>query len=373
MLRRLSRFPWSQASNPDAWAQLLHESVQAVPAGQPASHSVLLARSRCRLKWFRLASVPAGERMAALQMQAQSWQPFDESSCLYSVVGDEGVILAWDAAAASALLRQAELDPERTQLIPETLLRKPDEDGVHLIACIEGVEGQVWREGLLRSSRWWPSMPSAEEWALFLHASACAAAPLPEPARLPWLGKPWLAMQRLGEAQAAGAEARIVAIGALALALCAGFVGRQAFDVWQQVNEREQAIAQLRESGAGLADARDMALAKATQAQQWLHLLSEAQPIEVIVELHQTLGKTGVQIKEFELAGGKMKLGLQLGPQTQRADVVRMLQSGGWFVGVAETRTENAQGLMHVELSLDGLRPPAKAQQAASAPEGGSI
>ena len=311
--------------------------------------------------------------MAALQMQAQSWQPFDTPACLYSVVGDEGVVLAWDAAAAAALLRQADLDPEHTQLVPESLLRKPDEDGVHLIACIEGVEGQVWREGLLRASRWWPSLPDEEEWALFLHSTGCATAPLREPAHLPWLGKPWLSMQRLGDAQSAGVEARVVAIGALALALCAGFVGRQAFDVWQQVNEREQAIAQLRESGAGLADARDKALAKATQAQQWLHWLSEAQPIEVIVELHQTLGKTGVQIKEFELAGGKMKLGLQLGPQTQRSDVVRKLQSGGWFVGVAETRTENAQGLMHVELSLDGLRPPAKAQQAASEPEGGGI
>ncbi len=54
--------------------------------------------------------------------------------------------------------------------LPESLAREPMDEGERLIACLEGVEGQLWTGGILSASRWWPKEPSEREWALFLRA-----------------------------------------------------------------------------------------------------------------------------------------------------------------------------------------------------------
>jgi len=54
--------------------------------------------------------------------------------------------------------------------LPESLAREPMEEGERLIACLEGVEGQIWTRGILIASRWWPDEPSEREWSLFLRA-----------------------------------------------------------------------------------------------------------------------------------------------------------------------------------------------------------
>src|SRR5690606_36537450 len=73
--------------------------------------------------------------------------------------------------------------------IPETLLRaKPAGDGPRLLAMMRGVEGQVWREGGLRASQWWPAPPDAATWRRFLRAAGLATGDdtVPEPETLPW-------------------------------------------------------------------------------------------------------------------------------------------------------------------------------------------
>ena len=35
----------------------------------------------------------------------------------------------------------------------------------------DGVEGQVWKGGLLTATRWWPTTPTPRDWAVFLRAA----------------------------------------------------------------------------------------------------------------------------------------------------------------------------------------------------------
>lgn len=54
--------------------------------------------------------------------------------------------------------------------LPESLARQPLKDGGRLVECIEGFEGQIWYEGNLIASRWWPVPPQKNEWLSFARA-----------------------------------------------------------------------------------------------------------------------------------------------------------------------------------------------------------
>ncbi|PHS29123.1 MAG: hypothetical protein COA85_02005 [Robiginitomaculum sp.] len=55
--------------------------------------------------------------------------------------------------------------------IPETLARVPMHSGRRLVKCLEGVEGQIWGDGSLVASRWWPDVPNQKQWVVFLRSA----------------------------------------------------------------------------------------------------------------------------------------------------------------------------------------------------------
>lgn len=326
---------------------------------------MVLARSRCRFKWFRLNTLAPAERLDALRVQARAWRPFDDSAYLLSLRGETGLAVAWDRLGAQRDLEVAGRDAARCRLLPEPLLRETAPDGAHLVRCFSGLEGQIWREGWLWSSRWWPAPPSGHDWRLFLHASASSTedfsqAEPPTPLELARTDKPCLVLQGIDgrSAQARGFEGRLLAVSGLVLVACAAALSRQAWDLHQSIERSEAAIVSLRQSAAAVLASRDQALAKAAQAQQISAWLTEILPIEVLVHLQEVIGKSGTQIKEMDLIGSKLRLGLQLSAQATRAGVVKDLQAGGWFKGIAEVRGDASRNLVVMEMVIDGLRPP---------------
>jgi len=300
-------------------------------------------------------------------MQAQAWQPFESSEFRLVLSGEMGLIIAWDQTGAREDLKRIELDFERCRFLPEPLWRQAGADGLRIVRGLEGVEGQSWRAGALHASRWWPHIPSPHEWQLFVHAGAAAGdAPsltdVPQAEAVPWSDKAWApsyGMQDGGE-QEAGLQAKVLAIAGLAILVCAGAVLRQAWGVHSSIAQRELEIAELSLAAKSVLASRDQALANAAQAQLLANWLTEPLPIEVLAHLNEVLGKSGAMIKEMDLTGRKLRLGLQLMPQASRAAIVKDLQSGSWFKSVAEIRADGARGMMVVETNLDGLRAPAK-------------
>jgi len=300
-------------------------------------------------------------------MQAQAWQPFETSDFRLSLLGDMGLIIAWDQAAAREDLKRVELDIERCRLLPEPLWRQAGSDGLRIASGLEGMEGQVWRAGALQASRWWPQMPTSNEWQLFVHAGAAAdelplLTDVPQAEAVAWSDKAWAPSYGMyeGAGHEAGLQTKVLAIAGVGILVCAGAVFRQAWDVHSSIVQRESEIADLNLAAKTVLASRDQALANAAQAQLLANWLTEPLPIEVLLHLNEVLGKSGAMIKEMDLAGRKLRLGLQLAPQASRAAVVKDLQSGDWFKSVAEIRTDSARGMMVVEMNLDGLRAPAK-------------
>jgi hypothetical protein len=359
------RWPWLVGARLTRQALLLDDRFEPAAKRGFGLQTVVLARSRCRFKWFRLSALPAAERLDALRVQARAWQPFDDSAYVLSLRGETGLAVAWDRLSVQRDLHAAGHDASRCRLLPETLMRQASPDGAHLVQCMGGVEGQIWREGWLCASRWWPSLPVVHDWRLFLYSNESSAhdlAKVDPPALIdvPRSDKPSLSLESLdgGSAQARGLEGRLMALCGLAIVVCAAALARQTWELQQSIARSEAAIVALRQSAAAVLVSRDQALAKAAEARQIAAWLTEIQPIEVLVHLHEMISKSGAQIKEMDLTGNKLRLGLQLSPQSTRSGLVKDFQAGGWFKGVTELRGDTSRGLVVMEMTVEGLRPP---------------
>lgn len=281
--------------------------------------------------------------------------------------GEQGLVVAWDAAHAERQVVEAGGDLEHCAFVPEPLICEPLDEGVRLLTTAEGCEAQAWQGSQLHASQWWPERPAAQDWANFLRASGHPQPPVaevPEPVeRAPYRSRPWGAVFGMqGDEAARTSEQRLVRLVGLTLILCLGLVGRQWWDLTTRLNEREAELLALRGDATQRNQARERALNAAAEARKWSHWLTAPLPIDVIDHLNTTLPAAGgVVIKQLELNGNKLRLGLQPASGVQRASLVRSLQAGGWFRDVAEVRGDDGQGLVQLEMRIDGLRPAPRA------------
>jgi hypothetical protein len=161
----------------------------------------------------------------------------------------------------------------------------------------------------------------------------------------------------------------VVAAGGLLLVAALAGVGHRWLEVEQALSDRAQSIADLKQSTAQVIAARDQALSQAATARLFASWLTEPLPIEVVAHLHDVLGKSGAQIKELELTGSRLRLGLLVPAQASRSSIVRDLQSGSWLKGVNEVKTDSARGLVVMDMRVDGPRaPPLKLPAASGTP-----
>jgi len=145
---------------------------QRLAATVPAPNRVgaaqwVLSRPLYRFRRFDLKHISKAQRTQALRLQIRQWSPYAGPG-QYVVWGqDHALVWAWDADRLEADLAAQELKPKSTRVIPESLLHPPLLSGLRLVACLDGVEGQLWQEQRPVHSRWWPETPSATEWLNF--------------------------------------------------------------------------------------------------------------------------------------------------------------------------------------------------------------
>lgn len=336
----------------------------------------MLPRSRCRLRWFRLQGIPAPERLGALRLQVEAWRPFDRTAARLVIQGEQGLALAWDEAALHQDALAAGLPPERCQLLYETFMQAPGPDGLRLLRSIEGYEAQQWQQGQLIASRWWPQALSEADWQEFIRASGAGrdglAVGLPEPQTPLAAVTPWARHFPLHPSADSerGPEQRLVLLGGLGLLLGVGVMAHQWWDAHSQERRLARQVAELKASAGPIVAARDATMAQMAEVGKLANWFAAPQPVDVLGYLNDTLARLSVQIKELELEGDKLRLALQLGPNTGRANVVKELQAGGWFTDVTEVRADNARNLLVMDMRIRGALPPvvAAAEPAAAPP-----
>ncbi len=151
----------------------------------------VVARSLCHYKYFALSELPENRWEEALAVKIRQWSPFINYAEYIVWQGDAVLVWVWDAELQQQSMAQVELKTARS--FPETVLRPAaHNEGAYLLACLEGVEGQIWQAGKLIASRWWVNTPSLREWSQFLRAhSLTAVSEVPTPEVTELLIQPW--------------------------------------------------------------------------------------------------------------------------------------------------------------------------------------
>lgn len=324
----------------------------------------------CRHRSFDLSALAPRERRAALRNLLLAWSPFARTTWAFVLKDAQACAWAWDAAVLEAQ-QAAASQKGAVHALPETLWQEPGLEGVRIVEGLDGFEMQSWRQGRLQGARWTSAAPTVEAWTDFLRVQGLADQPMQtaQPAR--WLARPWAEAQGLEQLSGAWSRSEQWVTG-LALIALVGFSaaqGRVALEAWQSRESAQQALEAQQDAATPIAQARKKALAQSEAIQQLSQQLSAPQPLEVLLHLNRQLPPQGVTLKDFELSGNRLRLGLELKPDVSHSALIKQLQAGGWFTQVTEQKEVAGRPWTQFDMQLKSPQMPiVELAPAASAP-----
>lgn len=235
------------------------------------------------------------------------WIPFANAAEYVVWRGTRAMVWVWDAARQQ--MRMVEADLKSARLLPETVLHPPLADGLRLVRCLDGVEGQYWREGVLRDSHWWPDEPESLRWQRFQRGCGAATGALPgieEPELLP---APWGRHQQAfildSRRRNAGLFAVLAVLGLLA---CwqAGVLWK-----WHRANQDLQVrLAASRNAAEPVLKLREQALADREVAERLARLSARPGQLELMMLIGSALAgvKPDPRFLEWRYISGRLEV-----------------------------------------------------------------
>lgn len=289
-----------------------------------------MSRALLRYRRVDLRSVAPTDRLSALRTELLAWQPFVEPRFL----------IDWHEGIAQVFALDAQRLPSDvpSRLWPESLLQAPVE-GLQLWQGLDGVEAQLWREGGLQQSRWWPHAPSLADWQAFArHGREPLPTEVPPAQPRPWMhpSREPLSLETL-ERRRRGGE-RWLWHGLLMLGLF--FIGASGRELWAAYEQRGLARDTLRaqrEQASPQLRAREQALALADETHALLKPLQLPNTLGLLEHLSQHLPK-GVVLRELDLDGLRLRMAVELPTSVARGALVEALEAGEWLHKVSEQR-----------------------------------
>ncbi len=212
--------------------------------------------------------------------------------------GSIACIWAWEGASSA---------------IPETLYFLEQSEGLYCLALADGFEGQYWREGILRGSRWWHAAPNNQEWINFQRSLSLQPTEQRaeyEISREKHLPKPW--GQELGVHLLLAQNIEILCYGTLLMI----FVWL-TFAVQLQIYQLKQGVIALQVQNKKMAqqahyllEARQAALDGIAKIHQYQTLQPPASQLNYMAVLAQAL-PANATLKEWEYHDGSIRIVVQ--------------------------------------------------------------
>ncbi len=305
----------------------------------------MLSRALCRFATFTLPpNLGSGDRDRALKLLIDEASPYGETGYLAEWGQGRAGAWLWDQAAVAAAVEAAGEDPDTVTVLPETAVQEPGASGVRLVGALDGCEGQVWQDGLLRASRFWPQAPDRAEWIRFLRSSgdpsALTQATVPSPQEPVWLERPWprrSAGSLLGEFKGWKAVATIACVAIAPFAYQIGQVAALSLER----NRYEASIKALEANAGPVLAARDTALRNAARVRQIEALRPYPSPIEVMARISEVLPANGTIFQDFSYQQADLRFTLTGQPTFDTTFFVRALSGIPIFTDV---NAENSAG-----------------------------
>lgn len=247
----------------------------------------MIPRGRLIYKRFDLSEVPPARRGQALSVQLESWRPVRGATIWHGWLAGVAHVWAWPGDAS-------DLQPQPNEsAVPESALVPPQKDGLRLLECSEGFEGQCWQEGQLMVSRWWAARPDDVQWRTFLRAAGYAADTVPSAEDAQWNVRPWVRSASGANAWWNAHEWEVVSATAAVLILALGWQTGQWWQARQQLQEAQQGIDVLRAGASSELAARDRTLALMDRAGLMAGLVPEPGALELLDQVTAALPEDG--------------------------------------------------------------------------------
>lgn len=280
-----------------------------------AAQAWVLARSLCAYTRIDCASVPRRERPSFLDLAIRRWAPFPDAMHHVSWSGDQAMVWAWPT---SALQDPADADarPEVVRCTPESIyLGQPEAEAAGLQACVEGVEGRVWRQGVLHASMWWPQLPSLADWNGFLRGAGLPVQDaVPAPESVPLQAAPWVSHRGPSLGELGRRHGRRLAVGTVAAAafLVAWQVGALVPLAWREFALQRE-LARLEPSLGPIIGAREAAEADLVRIESLLALRPPRTQTDLMANVAQAAPPGAVRITRWQYdAGDGLQVTLEL-------------------------------------------------------------
>ena len=306
------------------------------PTTRVGSPQWVLSRPLYRFRRFNLAQVPAKNRDQALRLELGQWTPFARSDYYVSWHAEHALVWGWDADRVVQAQRSKGLKP--TRALPETVLHSPQPDGLALVTCIEGCEGQLWRQGKLEHSRWWAQPPSAEEWLMFQRDAAIASAQqqaAPVAAQGAVLNAtPWVNESRGVSTSGLQLERLAYALGVLALSTPTLWYAASMVKLQQGTAALREQQNQLQAEAEPLLQARSEALAYQARAATLTALDRYPNQLELMAKVAQALPKDKSFVKEWDFQAGQLKVTVSAPNDLSTTAMIGLLERAGPFRSV---------------------------------------
>lgn len=311
----------------------------------------LLSRPLYRFARFELKAVPKPQRARALELQIRQWTPFARTGRYVLWDQENALVWAWDADRVESAISANQLKVKSTSVVPETLLQPCQTQGVCVMTCMEGYEGQVWLDHALTGSRWWPSPPGAGEWINFQRDAGilpeAQSSQVPQPLPLSWSEKPWgksAALDHSAMYRGQG-EQWIVPVAGLCLFIFSMWYGMQLIKLRVAINERTAEYQALSQRAGPVMAARGQALETLNRIKQLQAIDRYPDQISLMGKVAESLPKDGTYLKEWEFVNGKLKMLIASPNKLVSSHYIKLFQSSGIFKNVRAAPTNDATSL----------------------------
>ena len=308
----------------------------------------VLSRPLCAFRLFRLPNTERGRLKDFVALKVREWAPHAELGFHLHLTQDTARVWTWDGARVRDGMLTMGINPGRLAVRPEGALQAKATDGLRLVTCLEGVEGQSWSKGEFQASRWWPEPPSRAQWLDFQRASGLVADLLADapPAQHPvWRGRPWT---NSGPGWGLGAERRgreaIIAGAGVALAAYGYFGGSLAHDA-VSLSSIEERLRIAEQRSAPTIAARSNALANNEFLASFKQLNLYPPQLAVFARVAEKLPANGSRITAWSYQDGDLQFTVVSPVAPDILFYVKTYSSVEGFTGVTADRADSDRGL----------------------------
>jgi len=309
-------------------------SLKALSSGEPPTERragglfgreiLVLSRALCRFRYYA-GDYRRSKALQALRLRVSYDSPFAETGMHIRPGANGAGVWTWDAAA----VRDRLSGTRPHQILAESALHDAMASGARCVACIDGVEGQVWEEGELTHARWWPGEPDSESWKTFLRGARKPAgenAGTPEAVEAAWQDPPLFEEPAPAWLQkTAYRYAGLIAVFVL-LAPISFEAARWGYALWAEDRYRSQ-VEEKRETARPYLAARRDGLAALDQAETHAAIGDERLLVRGLLDARFALEPFSVSIDRMQLSERDIRMYVAVSGEEQGAEMVQRLEN----------------------------------------------